>query len=567
MIEPRWIVKRGTLENIPSDLQNLPRIVLQLLSSRKRWEKEELQNFLTPRLKHLTDPNLIGEVPEAVELIFQAIDEGSVITLFGDYDVDGITSLTLMTKVLEAYGVIPNFIIPNRGSEGYGMTEKAMQRCLQSYPETELLIAMDCGTSSLEEVEMLKAKGIKVLILDHHESNTGARPQADVVVNPKACFTPNVAGQYDYLCAAGVVFKVCHALLKKRQLDHVSLKDLLDYVAIATVADIVPLVAENRILVKHGLKALGNTDKPGLKALKDVAGVGDEPEASDIGFKIGPRINAAGRMDAPLEALEMLLTDDQQRADALVGRLNRYNADRQAYEKQIQAEALEQVEQEQLQNDHCIIVAKRGWHPGVVGIVASRLMRKFFKPAFVVAIDENGAGKGSGRSLNDISLVGAIDASRDLLLAGGGHHAAAGMALEETNIGAFRASVQEYMEAETTAEQRYPKVRIDADVDFSELSFAFMDSYDKLKPFGTENPQPVFMTRGVSLARPPRELKNQHLKLTLAQKGVERDAIFFGGGAIELPAEPWDVSYTVDRNEFRGQVSLQITVQRVRASQ
>ncbi len=567
MIEAEWIVTESDRQDLPPEFSTLPRLVQHLLKARGLSEAQQVQAFLAPKLRNLSDPFLIGEMQAATDLILQAVDEGWEITLFGDYDVDGITSVALMSTVLESYGVVPNSVIPLRGAEGYGLTDKAVDRCLQTYPETQLLITMDCGTSSITEVARLREAGLQVIILDHHEPNTDTRPPCNVLVNPKACFTPNTAGDFSYLCAAGVVFKVCHALLKVRRESSVELKDLLDLVAIATVADIVPLVEENRILVTHGLRALAKTTKPGLIELMKIAGVSETPEASDIGFRIGPRINAAGRMDCPLEALEVLLTDNPQQADRLVQRLNKYNIERQNHEKRIQLEAYQQIEDDQLQDDHCIIVGQQGWHPGVVGIVASRIMRRYFKPCFVIAFDANGMGKGSGRSINDISLVDSIDAGRQYLTAGGGHHAAAGIALAQEHFPAFRERVNTYLEAHTTAEQRAPKMHIDADVNFSELTFSFLDSYDRLKPFGSHNPQPVFMSRQVSLVQPAYELKNKHLKLTLAQGRDIREAIFFGGAEHPLPPEPWDICYTVDRNHFRGRVSLQITIKQIRTAQ
>ncbi len=567
MIEARWIVKEGVGAELPADYTSLPRIVQHLLKVRGFSEAEAIDAFLAPKLKQLSDPFHLGEMQEAVDLILEAIDQQKEITLFGDYDVDGITSVSLMCRVLRGYGVTPNTIIPLRGAEGYGLTDSAVERCFSNYPSTDLLIAMDCGTSSVAEVAKLRESGMKVIILDHHESNTDERPPSNVIVNPKACFTPNTTGDYSYLCAAGVVFKVCHALLKTRMVESVELKDLLDLVAMATVADIVPLVGENRILVRHGLKALAHTTKPGLIALKEVSGVPENPEASDIGFRIGPRINAAGRMDAPLEALETILTECPDQAEYLVSRLNKYNIARQNHEKGIQEEAFAMIEEENLQEKHCIIIGKKGWHPGVVGIVASRIMRRYFKPCFVIAFDENGIGKGSGRSLNDISLVDAIEVGREYLIDGGGHKAAAGLSMEYQHYEKFRDVVNTYLDENTTVEQRAPKISIDADVDFQELTFDFLDSYEKLKPFGASNPQPVFMSRGVTLAQPPRELKNKHLKLVLAQKGEQRDAMFFSGAESPLPAQPWDVCYTVERNVFRGRTSLQITIKQVRGAQ
>ena len=360
MVEAKWILKDAGQTNIPTNYAYLPRIVQHLLKVRGYTTPDELENFLNPQLKKLTDPFLIGEMKEAVDLILEAVEQGREITLFGDYDVDGITSVALIYKVLQGYGVTPNTIIPLRGSEGYGLTEKAIERCLDSFPSTELLITMDCGTSSVDEVAKLREAGLDVIILDHHEPNTDVRPPCNAIVNPKACFTPNTSGDYSYLCAAGVVFKVCHALLKTHMIQTVKLKDLLDLVAIATVADIVPLIGENRILVRHGLRALATTDKPGLIALKKVSGVPELPEAGDIGFKIGPRINAAGRMQSPLDALETILTESSKQAEHLVARLNQYNVSRQNHEKEIQQEAYDAITEGSLHEQHCIIVGKKG---------------------------------------------------------------------------------------------------------------------------------------------------------------------------------------------------------------
>ncbi len=565
-MKPTWITKQPHSKTLPSNCSHLPRIIRYLLSLRGEWSDGSLEDYLNPKLKNLADPFQIGEMDEAVKRLFQAIDNDENVTLFGDYDVDGITSVTLLYRVLSEYGLSPHIVIPLRAKEGYGLSEAAVDRCLEENAQTSLLVAMDCGTSSVEEIQKLRDAGVDVLVIDHHESNTIERPNCNAIVNPKAKFTPNSEGDFAYLCAAGVVFKVCHALLKTRMLESLSLKDLLDFVAIATVADIVPLVRENRILVRHGLKALGVTQKLGLIALKETAGVGEFPESEDIGFKIAPRINAAGRMDAPKEALEVMLTDSVQTAEYLVARLNRYNQERQSFEKEILKEAVEMVKTESLDEQACIILGKSGWHPGVVGIVAARIMRRYFKPCFIIAFDEEGNGKGSGRSLNGLSLVDAIDAGREYIEAGGGHHAAAGISIKMENIAKFSQSVNDYFLTETSEKQRAPYIEIDVEVSFEELTFDFLSSYDQLKPFGSGNPRPVFMSKGVTNSRSPMELKNQHLKLFLAQDGEQRDAIFFGGGVKPLPPEPWDICYTVGKNVFRGRTNLQMTIQHVRSA-
>ena len=369
----------------------------------------------------------------------------------------------------------------------------------------------------------LYSLGIDVIVVDHHELSVRGCPDCVAVVNPK------LGDAFHYLCAAGVVFKLAHALLKVRRIKNFDLRDYIDMVAVATVADIVPLVDENRLLVRHGLKRLSQTENAGLLALQQVAGLSGSVTSMDVGFRLGPRINAAGRMDRPEDALALLVEKDDDAARCLAEILDEYNRQRQSYEKLIREEAMKMVESEcDPVNDPVIVLGSRSWHPGVVGIVASRMMRQFYKPTFIVSIDEDGIGKGSGRSVEGVSLVGAIQACPDDLLAGGGHDMAAGLSIREEKIPGFRKNFAQYVLENTTAEQRAPRLHVDAEIDFDELSLEFMDSYDLLQPFGSQNPQPVFISRDVWLTEAPRHLKNQHLKLFLRQGISEHDAIFFG---------------------------------------
>lgn len=500
------------------------------------------------------------DMAEAVERILLAVDEGEKVCIFGDYDVDGITSIALLGAVLEAYGLEPRSFIPRRGMEGYGISYAGIDRCMEEGPKPDLLVAVDCGTPSLDEVASLTADGIDVVILDHHEPAEGGKPDCVAMVNPKSGET------YRYLCSAGVVFKLAHALLKTRPLPKFDLRDYTDLVAVATIADIVPLVEENRLLVRHGLSRLPKTQHLGLEALQIVAGLQNGASTSgDVGFRIGPRINAAGRMDKPEEALKTLLTCCPDAAKDFAEQLDDYNKQRQNLEKRIRDEAMAQLtSRPNYEDEACIVLGSRDWHPGVVGIVASRLMRQFHKPAFVIAIDQNGIGKGSGRSIEGLSLVQAIRTCGDTLLGGGGHDMAAGLSIEEGQIDAFREKFDRYVKDALDTEQRLPKLLIDVDVPLEVLSLDFLRSYDQLQPFGSGNPQPVFMSRNVHLTEAPRRLKNNHLKLTFRQGYVEREAIFFSGGEHRLPDPPWDVAFTIDRNHFRGRTSLQIIVQDVR---
>ena len=538
--------------------EEMPRILGRLLAQRGIG-RDEVEAFLRPKLAGLSDPFEIAEMDLAVTRIFEAIDAGQKICIYGDYDVDGVSSIAVLRSTLEAYGVKPWSFIPRRSSEGYGLSEGGLARCLEECGDIDLLITVDCGTVSNEAIQMLTARGIDTVVVDHHEMGPDGRPDCIALVNPKASGDPR-----QYLCAAGVVFKLSHALLKTRTLENFDLKTVLDLVAVATISDIVPLIEENRLLVRHGLRTLENSNRPGLRALLKLTGVEGRLSSADIGFRIGPRLNAAGRMDMPEQALATLTTDCVQEASLLADELECFNRSRQALEQTIFAEAHKMLsESEDLP---VIVVGSRSWHAGVVGIVASRLMRMYHKPAFVISIDDNGIGKGSGRSISGISLVDAIDACREHLLAGGGHHMAAGLSIHEESITEFRKSFSDFVTEVTGGKDVAPKVHVDAEVELGDLSLDFLASYELLQPFGSSNPQPIFMARKVWLTEPPRRLKNNHLRLFLRQGYDERDAIFFGGGANSLPDPPWDIAFTVDRNVFRGRVNVQISIQNVRAS-
>jgi single-stranded-DNA-specific exonuclease len=285
----------------------------------------------------------------------------------------------------------------------------------------------------------------------------------------------------------------------------------------------------------------------------------------DVGFRIGPRLNAAGRMDAPEDALATLTTDCRRLAMDLARKLDDYNRERQRHESEIREQAVEMLAGGfDAVRDPVIVLGSRSWHHGVVGIVASRLMRQYHKPTFVVAIDDEGVGKGSGRSIEGVSLVEAIRACADDLIAGGGHAMAAGLSIHESKINSFRQNFAEFVLRTTSEEQRMPKLIYDAEIGFDQLSLDFLAGYDLLQPFGNSNPQPVFISRGVHLSRPPLHMKNHHLRLMLRQGLHEQDAVFFGGGEYRLPDPPWDVAFTIDRNTFRGRVSLQLVIQAVR---
>ena len=540
----------------------LPLLVRKLLAQRGISGRERALRFLKPRLADLGDPFALREMDAAVERIFRAADNGEHVCIYGDYDVDGVSSVTLLYTILRAYGIRTDYFIPVRTREGYGLSEEGMANAIARCGGAPgLIIAVDCGTSSVDEVAWLQAQGIDVVILDHHEASTQGRPPAVAVVNAKL----EADSPFTYLCSAGVVFKLAHAMLKQRRLPQFDLKQYLDVVAIATVADIVPLVEENRLLTRHGLKVMERGGNIGIQAINRVTNLNRRPSASHVSFRIGPRLNAAGRMDSPLDALNLLMTRDTAVAEVLAERLEMHNRARQQEEEKIRHEAMEMLSHTfSPKRDSVIVLGSRTWHPGVVGIVASLLMRRYHKPTFVISLDENGIGKGSGRSIPGVSLVQAIHACADTLISGGGHDMAAGLVIHEDMIDAFRARFDAFVKESVDPDKLIPVLNVDAEVSFPELTLDLLDSYELLEPFGNSNPQPVFMSRNVMLTDAPRHLQGNHLRLGLRQGTYECDAMYFNGGSVKLPDPPWDIAFTIDRNVWRGRTSLSISIQDIR---
>lgn len=543
-----------------SEAFSLSPVVVGLALQRGFLDMEALERFLYPRLKDLADPFALPGMAQAVDRILQAVDNSEAVLLYGDYDVDGVSSIALLDSTLRAYGVETKRFLPARLEEGYGLSVMGIENAVDA-DRTRLVIAADCGTNSRDEAALLAEKGIDLIILDHHEPSREGTAPCVSLVNPK------LGDDFHYLCTAGVVFKVAHALLKTRPVPGFDLKDYLDLVALGTIADIVPLEGENRIFARRGLAQLERTIHPGLASLKRVAGVSTPIQSNDVGFKLGPRLNAAGRLDTATAALDLLLCQDSTESDALAEALDRQNRERQELEQTTREAAEEMLERhEPEERKYGIVVGSRGWHPGVVGIVASRLSRQYHRPTFVIGFDEQGLGKGSGRSVEGISLVRALDASRHLIEAGGGHEQAAGVSVREENLEAFRESFVESVREQAQKDTLAPKLFVDAQIHLRDLSFDLLDSYELLQPFGAGNRQPVFMCSGVRVVREPKLIKDKHLKFRFEQDGVEREGIFFHAAGMDLARPPWDIAFVIDRNEWRGRVRLNMILQGIRRS-
>ncbi len=519
---------------------------------------DEVQAFLQPRLKSLSDPFSLPNMKAAVTRILAALDRRERIVLFGDYDVDGVTSLALLAETLRAYGAIPDLFLPLRMEEGYGLSHDSVQRCIQQL-HPQLLIALDCGTSSGAEIVDLRKRAVEVIVLDHHEPKS-AVPECVAVVNPKV----DPGSSLHYLCSVGIVFKLCHALLKTRPIDF-DLKSKLDLVALGTVADIVPLRCENRTLVQRGAIEIARSTRLGLKKLIEVSGVRPPIFTEDIGYRLGPRLNAAGRLSTAEKSLRLLLTQDETEATELAEFLDKQNRERQEVEKRIFAAAEEKIAKEfDPSLDAAIVVFERDWHPGVLGIVASRIAHKYHRPAIVIGLDENGVGKGSGRSIEGLNLVQTLSRCADKIDKYGGHEMAAGLTVQEKNLDLFAKQFHQVTRDLLSDEDLQPRLRLDHEISFAELNFDFLGWHEMLQPFGNGNPQPLFLARGVESVAVPRIVGEKHLQLRLRQHNYHQRAIFFGAAADALPKQPWDIAFRIRPDEYEGETRLEMRVEAVR---
>ena len=535
--------------------------IARLLFRKGFQTADEVQTFLRPRLKSLSDPFLLQNMETAVARIFAALDRRERIVLFGDYDVDGVTSLALLAETLRAYGAAPDLFLPLRMEEGYGLSRESVERCVEQF-HPQLLIALDCGTSSAAEIVDLRKRGVDVIVLDHHEPKA-ALPDCVAIVNPKI----DPESPFHYLCSVGIVFKLCHALLKTRAIDF-DLKSRLDLVALGTVADIVPLRGENRTLVQRGAMEMARSTRIGLKKLMEVSGVKPPIFTEDIGYRLGPRLNAAGRLSTAEKSLQLLLTHDEREAIELAEFLDKQNRDRQEVERKIAAAAEEKIAKEfDPARDAAIVVYERDWHPGVLGIVASRIAHKFHRPTIVIGFDESGVGKGSGRSIEGFNLVQALTKCAAKIDKYGGHEMAAGLTIQQSNVDHFAKEFGRIARELLSDDDLQPRLRIDHEITFPELDFDFLGWHEMLQPFGNGNPQPLFFARAVESVAPPRVVGEKHLQLRLRQRNYHLRAIFFGAAADSLPPPPWDIAFRIRRDEYEGETRLEMRLEGVRGTE
>ena len=532
----------------------LPHPVARLLVARGLAAPAAAEKFLRARLSDLSEPELLPNLAPAVTRLAQALARREKIAVFGDYDADGLTSTALLVRVLRQLGGEVAAFIPHRLEDGYGLTAAALAKCIEQH-QPQLIITVDCGTCSPEAV---RGSSVPIIVTDHHDP-AGELSPALAVVNPKL-------GEHSalrQLAGVGVAFKLCHALLKHLRRANgaaaVDLKDYLDLVAIGTVADVVPLVGENRILVRHGLLRLAQTKNLGLIALKSVAGLAEHPDAWHIGFVIGPRLNAIGRLGNAHEVLELLLTEQPDRALELARRLDAANRERQALEKNIVEEAMREIDATfDPARVFGLVVASAKWHPGVVGIVAARLVQRYRRPAIVLAQEADGFCRGSCRSIEEFQLVEHLAKCSDLLTRYGGHSLAAGVTLEQKNLAAFRERFHDVAQATLGQVDLRPVQRIDGWLSLREANEALLDALEQLRPFGQQHPDPVWAARGVHVLGAPRRMAKDTLGLTVAADNVQLRAIGFGMGRREFPNGALDIAFHLRRETWQGRTSLQL---------
>ena len=585
-------------------------LLAQCLLNRGFSEPSAIANFLQPRLKNLADPFRLPEMGAAVDRLLLARERGEPLVIFGDYDVDGVTSTALLLEVMRPLGWRVDFYLPHRMDEGYGLSRDAVENCLKKFPplpgagakdSAGLLLAVDCGSTAVETVRWLRERAVDVIVLDHHQVSHPA-PEVVALVNPQSRRTgvAPVSNQssaqaeqkngdrleacptFTELCSAGLAFKLAHALIKRgRQTGlpgalEFDLKPLLDLVALGTIADLVPLTGENRILVSAGLERLNKTQRPGLVALKKVAESPAPVGTYEVGYQLAPRLNAAGRLETAEESLRLLLSADLVEAMPLAQSLDARNRERQKIERGIVEEVLGAVRAKfDPQTDFVIVEGRLLWHIGVVGIVASRVLQAFYRPTIILGgpAERDVEWRGSGRSIAGFDLAAALRDCDDLLVRHGGHAMAAGLSIQPDKIDLLRKRLNELARRVLKPEDLQPPLRLDAEVGLDEITLESLEKLARLKPTGQGNPPVQFCARNLAHQRPLQRIgaDRQHVKMWVtdtpsphggygAAGGAVLEAVWWNGGNESLPVGKFDLSFAPQMNEFNGNRIVQLKV-------
>ena len=535
-------------------------LLAKILVNRGIVDSKQIKVFLEPQRHDFHNPFDMLDMERAVNRIIDAINNKEKTIIYGDYDVDGITSITVLKKFLNERGLDVDYYIPNRLEEGYGLNKEAIEEIAKK--GYKLMITVDCGISGVEEVELANSLGIETIITDHHEQ-LDVLPNAYAIINPKR---RDNTYPFRGLAGVGVVFKVIQAISMKLNLDEKEYLKYLDIVCIGTISDIVPLVDENRVIAKLGLMLVKCTKNVGLKELIQESGY-KTIDSGMVSFGIAPRINACGRMGKQEEALELFLTDNPEKAKTITKRLNEYNTQRQETEKQIFEQAISELEKENLEEKNSIVLAGENWHHGVIGIVASRITEKFFKPTILICIEDD-IGKGSGRSVPGFDLHEALAQSSKYLEKYGGHEMAVGLSLKKENIQEFKNHFEEYAKSKGVKDI-VPIINIDSEITKKDINKATVEQIKLLEPFGEQNKQPLLIYKNLKIASIRALSEGKHLKLMLKDENEIINAIGFNLGELSeeyLIGDKVDVVGTLEINAYNGQEQIKINLKDIMKS-
>lgn len=556
-----WRIKDSdpAIQDNLSAVLKISKVTAQILANRGIGDPLEANAFLNTSISSCHDPFLLKTMEKAVARIRKAIADKERILVYGDYDVDGITGVAVLYSALKTLGANVENYIPNRLEEGYGLNLGAIKKAQRD--GVGLIITVDCGITSFKEIEYAKALKIDTIVTDHHEILEGRIPDAESVINPlqEECKYP-----FKHLAGVGLAYKLVKALYEGTQF---FAEDYLDLVSLGTVADIAPLVGENRVFTKYGLEELNRRNRVGLNALMEVSGLsGKDISSGHIGFILGPRINAMGRVGSPLKALELLLTEDLSHASKLAKMLDTENRRRQKIESAILEEAISKVEREvNFKHHRVIVLASEGWHPGVIGIVASRIAERFYRPTIMISLDGK-FGKGSGRSIERFHLFEYLLKCKDALIGFGGHESACGITIEKARIDEFRELINREAADRVEEDTFSPKLDIDMDIPLNALKYDVISELESLAPFGEENPRPVLASRNVVVKDPPRMIGKNGFKMWVTDNGITCEAVSFGRNSLEMPkaGSTIDLAYTPSINNWQGVQSIQLELRDIR---
>ena len=569
-LQHRWISPAVVYNESILELEGrigLHPLVCQILANRGFRSVEEVDKFLEPSLQDLYDPFLMLGMEKAVERIVQALHSREKIVIYGDYDVDGITSISLMVRYLRQLGGDVGYYIPHRMVEGYGLSEAGLDSVRRM--GASLVVTVDCGISAAEAIDYARGIGLEMIVTDHHEPGEGRLPDAVALLNPKL---PGDDYPEKELAGIGVAFKLCQGLSDKLGVSQHQLNEHLDLVAIGSIADIVPLLGENRIFAKLGLGKMQTSEKPGIRALIDLAGLKGKPlSSSDIVFSMAPRINAVGRMGDAERGVMLFLTDDMQEAHRLADILEQENRSRREVDIQTLNEAREAIlDQVDLEERWTIVLHSAQWHPGVLGIVASRIVEEYYRPTVLISFDETGEGRGSARSVANFHLHNALKHCAEHLEVFGGHKYAAGLQVRREKLDDFIEAFDRVARQMMKESDLVPEISVDLEIDLADASDGLLESINRFRPYGPGNPKPVLVASELSVVGYPKIVGTNHLKMRVRKDSHQLEVIGFGMAdklkEINTAREKISIAFVLEENVWNNQRQLQANLKDIKVS-